>query len=326
MSKKTIILNKERDVTLSPYIVTKEKKTTFLVCPGGAYKNCDESEAKPVAKKFNKLGYNVFVLRYSVGKNYKWPYPLEDFDSAMDYLYSHADEYNIDTRYIVAMGFSAGGHVVSVAASAAKKKPFAAVLLYGLAIDETLKFCAPDAPDASTLVSPDTCPCFLATGRNDWIVPVNNTLRLLEAFQNNFVDYESHIYAYALHGFSVGSEAHAKGPLYCSRIDHWANDCLNFIIELKTGRYKTIKECAEYNDKFSHTLSSMNSCAVLEKTPGALKALKDNHKFHYMIYTVAKKQIGDFMNTVSLRNLLELLKVKEKSIKKIDKTLSQFEI
>ena len=217
MSKK-IILNKNRDVTLTPYIVTKDLKPTFLIAPGGAYRNCEESESKPVAKVLNNLGYNVFIFRYSVGKNYQWPYPLDDYELAMSFLIDHAIEYAVDVNHIIAMGFSAGGHVMSVASSIAEHKPFAVILGYGLIIKETLMFSAPDAPDASELVNLDTRPTFIVASRNDWIVPINNTIKLISAFEKYYIDYETHIYGYALHGFSVGKEAKAEGPLFCSRV------------------------------------------------------------------------------------------------------------
>lgn len=320
--KKTIILNKERDVTLSPYLVTEDKKVTFLICPGGAYRSCDESEGKPVAKALNDLGYNVFILRYSVGKHFKWPYPLNDFDCAMEYLLSHADELHVDNAHIVAMGFSAGGHVVATAASIAKHRPFAAVLCYGLTAKETLAHCAPDTPDAADLVNLNTCPCFFATGRNDWIVPVFNTTRLLEAFQLNYVDYEAHIYGYAMHGFSVGKAAGATGKLFCSRIDNWVGDCLSWLDELLSGRYMSVKECAEYNDKYADCFSTRNSCKLLFDSIDATKIIKHKFPIQYGLYVLAKKEVGEFMNTVTLRNLYELTKVSESVLTKMDVALS----
>lgn len=324
MKHKTVTLCKERDVTLSPYIVTKEKKAAFLLCPGGAYNNCEESESKPVAQVLNKLGYNAFVLRYSVGKHYKWPYPLEDFDRAMEYIAEHAEEYHVDAQTIVAAGFSAGGHVVAVAASQAQRKPFAAILCYGLTAGETLAFCAPDAPDASEAVNADTCPVFFASSRNDWIVPVHNTTRLMEALERHYIDYEAHIYGYALHGFSIGAEVGAKGPLFCSRVGNWVEDSLQWVDELMSGRYMSIRECAQYNDANAAVLSTMNSCALIFENDAARKVLKSRFPAQYVIYTAAQKKIGDFMDTVSLRNLFQLLKVSEKTIAKIDQAFSVF--
>lgn len=323
MGKGIITLNKERGIRLTPYIVTHEKKMTFLLCPGGGYTNCEEAESAPVATVFNQLGYNAFILQYSVGKHYKWPYPLEDFDAAMEYMIQHASEYHVDTEHIVAAGFSAGGHVVSVAASIAKIKPFAAILCYGLTSLETLAFCAPDAPDACSLVNHGTVPCFLASSRTDWIVPVTDTTNLITAFQKHFVDYEAHIYGYALHGFSVGESAGAVGPLFCSRVGNWVKDSLEWLDELMSGRYKSIKECAAYNDLYATAYSTMNSCRALFSNKAAAKIVKHKFPIQYMIYTAASKKVGSFTDTVSMRQILELVKTDAEVILKMDTELQK---
>ena len=326
MKTKRIVLNKDRDVTLTPYIVTKDKKPTFLICPGGAYKSCDDSEGIPVAKTFNDKGFNAFILRYSVGKHYKWPYPLDDLDQAMAFLADHANEYSVDADHIITAGFSAGGHLVSVAASIAKHKPFAAIQCYGLTARETLAYCAPDAPDASDLVNLGTRPCFLASSRNDCIVPVFNTTKLMNAFESNYIDYEVHIYGYAYHGFSVGETAGAAGPLFCSRVGNWVEDCLEWIDELISGRYISIRECAAYNDQYASVLSTMNSCKHIFGSKALHKMMRHAFPAQYLIYTTARKQIGEFLDTVSLRNLFQLIKVSDKTIEKMDDALSVFPI
>ncbi len=326
MKQKRVILNKNRDVTLTPYLVTTDKKITFLIAPGGAYVTCDESESAPVAELFNHLGYNAFILRYSVGRNYQWPYPLEDFDQAMEYLISHSEELHVDTEHIAAVGFSAGGHVVAVAASLAKHKPFAAIICYGLTARETLQFCAPDAPDASEVVNADTRPCFLASSRNDWIVPIFNTTRLIEAFERHYIDYEAHIYGYALHGFSVGEKAGAKGPLFCSRVGNWVKDGLEWLDELASGRYISIRQCAQYNDTHARYFSTMNSCRLISENEEVMQLLRRKFPAEYLIYTEARKQIGAFLDTVSLRNVLQFAKVSDHTIQKIDEALSAFPI
>lgn len=320
--EKHVVLNAQRDVTLSFYPATRKTKLFFLICPGGSYRTCEESESAPVAKRLNRLGYNAAVFRYSVGEHYRWLRPLEDLDQAMDYLCSHAEEYALDPDRIVVMGFSAGGHVAASAASLARRRPFAAVLCYGLTARETLDFCAPDAPDASTLVNDDTCPCFLATGRNDWIVPAFNTTRMLDAFQAHFIDYEAHIYGYAMHGFSFGR----KASVFCSRVGGWLKDCLAWLEELETGHYVSVRENADWQDAHSESLSTMVSCKVLEEHPEALAALRKRFPAQILLYTAAKKKIGSFMDTVSLRNLFELLRMSRKTLRKMDELLSAYPI
>ena len=152
MKEKTVILNKERNVVLTCFLVG-QNKPAVLICPGGGYNECSVSEGKPVAEKFNSLGFNAFVLCYSVGKNYKWPYPLEDFENAMAYIKANGKQFSVDTEHIVAAGFSAGGHLVSYAASKAENKPYAAIILYGAAKAQPIKSTAPEAPDAVEAVN-----------------------------------------------------------------------------------------------------------------------------------------------------------------------------
>lgn len=320
MKEKTVILNKERNVVLTCFLVG-QNKPAVLICPGGGYNECSVSEGKPVAEKFNSLGFNAFVLCYSVGKNYKWPYPFEDFENAMAYIKANGKQFSVDTEHIVAAGFSAGGHLVSYAASKAENKPYAAIILYGAAKAQTINYTAPDAPDAVEAVNLYTCPCFLAASRNDWIVPVNNTLEYIEALNKNYIDYELHIYGYSMHGFSIGEEVGAKPPLFCSRVEDWVEESVSWINDLISGRYISIRESSEYNDKYSKTLSSKNSCKIIFENPQAKKLFKKKFLPQYLLYEATKKKVGSFVDGVSLKNVLSFLKVKDETFKKIDEAL-----
>ena len=323
MKEKTVILNKERNVVLTCFPIG-QNKPAVLICPGGGYNECSVSEGKPVAEKFNSLGFNAFVLCYSVGKNYKWPYPLEDFENAMAYIKANGKQFSVDTEHIVAAGFSAGGHLVSYAASKAENKPYAAIILYGAAKAQTINYTAPDAPDAVEAVNLYTCPCFLAASRNDWIVPVNNTLEYIEALNKNYIDYELHIYGYSMHGFSIGEEVGAKPPLFCSRVGDWVEESVSWINDLISGRYISIRESSEYNDKYSKTLSSKNSCKIIFENPQAKKLFKKKFLPQYLLYEATKKKVGSFVDGVSLKNVLSFLKVKDETFKKIDEALKVF--
>ena len=323
MKEKTVILNKERNVVLTCFPVG-QNKPAVLICPGGGYNECSVSEGKPVAEKFNSLGFNAFVLCYSVGKNYKWPYPLEDFENAMAYIKANGKQFSVDTEHIVAAGFSAGGHLVSYAASKAENKPYAAIILYGAAKAQTINYTAPDAPDAVEAVNLYTCPCFLAASRNDWIVPVNNTLEYIEALNKNYIDYELHIYGYSMHGFSIGEEVGAKPPLFCSRVGDWVEESVSWINDLISGRYISIRENSEYNDKYSKTLSSKNSCKIIFENPQAKNLFKKKFLPQYLLYEATKKKVGSFVDGVSLKNVLSFLKVKDETFKKIDEALKVF--
>lgn len=326
MERKTIILNKERNVTLTSCLTPGKKTPAILILPGGAYTTCDESEGLPVAKDFLELGFQAFILRYSVGKHYKWPYPLEDYRRAMKYLTDHANELLIEPEHIIVAGFSAGGHLAAMAASDPLYRPYAAIICYGAVKKETITYKAPGAPDACEAVTLDTCPCFLASSRTDWIVPIENTTTFIDALNRCYIDYEAHIYGYAMHGFSVGADAGATGPLFCSRVGDWVKESASWIDDLISGRYRSIRENAAYNDSYAKNLSTKNSCGVIFSDPEAAKLLK--HKFlpQYLIYQAAQKQIGDFLNEVTLRNVLQFLKVSDQTLDKMDRALAVFPI
>ena len=49
----------------SPELMNGKRRPAVLICPGGAYLNCSDREAEPVALRFAAMGYHAFVLRYS---------------------------------------------------------------------------------------------------------------------------------------------------------------------------------------------------------------------------------------------------------------------
>ena len=139
------------DVTLTTYLLDRSIELTghprpaVLVCPGGANLACSDREAEPVALFFNSLGYQAFVLRYSVyfrGENeqlarffgpseggsvpiasYKpraesaYPAPIVDVEKAMLAIGVNADRWNVDTRQVAVCGFSSGGHTAALYAA-----------------------------------------------------------------------------------------------------------------------------------------------------------------------------------------------------------------
>ncbi len=131
--------DKNPDVTLTTYVLSNspelldgKKRPAVLICPGGAYLNCSDREAEPVALAFAAMGYHAFVLRYNVffkasedgfaellaGKAFEkrdqsiYPAAIRDIAKAFTVINDHADDWLVDTEKIVICGFSAGGHNV----------------------------------------------------------------------------------------------------------------------------------------------------------------------------------------------------------------------
>ncbi len=100
--------------TLTPYAPAKANAAAMLLIPGGSYSGIYEGQAEPFALWLNEQGITVFVLRYRLGSaGYRYPSQLQDAVEAMRQIRAGAERWKIDAKRIGAMGFSAGGHLVS---------------------------------------------------------------------------------------------------------------------------------------------------------------------------------------------------------------------
>ena len=237
MKTERIVLSAERSVTLDLFLqeVGGEfrhitKRPAVLVIPGGGYAMCSDREADPVALAYAKAGYHAFILRYSVGNDATWPRPLEDYEEAMTLIRDHAEELHVYADKIAVVGFSAGGHLAAAAATLAKNRPNAAVLGYAVLEGETARECLSSAPDLVSAVDDKTCPCFLFATRTDNIVPISNTLNFSRALDAAGIAFESHVYAYGPHGFSVCDPSVLDpGTQICPRAARWVEDSIAWL-------------------------------------------------------------------------------------------------
>lgn len=159
--------------------------------------------------------------------------PLEDYEQAMELLRAKVEEWSLYPDKIAVVGFSAGGHLAASAAAMAQNKPNAAILGYPVIEGAIVKACLPSAPDLVDKVDADTCPCFVFASRTDNVVPVSNSLHFIQALEEHGVMFESHIYAYGPHGFSVGSSAVlAPDAKITPRAARWVEDSIAWLKEL----------------------------------------------------------------------------------------------
>ncbi len=101
------------------YPAPKENNTgiAVVVCPGGSYSHTMgiATEGFEVAEWLNSQGINAFVLKYRVGSQlYHHPAMIQDAQYAIHYVKQHAAEYGINPDKVGTMGFSAGGHLVTM--------------------------------------------------------------------------------------------------------------------------------------------------------------------------------------------------------------------
>lgn len=233
MNIEKITLNEERNVTLTAFIQEVggdyphiTRRPSVLILPGGAYQSCADKEAEPVAFPYLEAGYQAFILRYSLKENAAWPNPLKDYEAAITLIRKNAEKWHLFEDKIAVIGFSAGGHLASAAATMSENRPNAAILGYAGTLDD-MKALNSTHPNTAEAVDYKTCPCFLFATCNDNIVPVRNTILFTERLARYGVSFESHIYAYGPHGFSVcTSGVQDDGTPICSRVSNWVQDSI----------------------------------------------------------------------------------------------------
>jgi acetyl esterase/lipase len=223
--------------TLTLFPVPDKKVTTaaFIVCPGGAYQHLSPREGPPVARWLNTLGVTAFVLKYRIGPKYHHPVEMEDVQRAIRLVRARASDWRIDPKRIGIIGFSAGGHLASTAAThfddgnpaapdeadRVSSRPDLVILMYPVItmMDPYVHASSrlnllgekPDPALMSLLsnerhVTPDTPPCFIVHTADDRTVPVQNSLMFALALRDNKVPVELHIFEHGPHGFALGGK------------------------------------------------------------------------------------------------------------------------
>ena len=235
----------------------KANGASVVICPGGGYGFlADDHEGKQVAEFFNGIGVAAFVLKYRiVGKDRPGPLhpaPLEDAQRAIRLVRSKAADFGIDPKRVGIMGFSAGGHLASSAATHFDKgglkndddvekqscRPDFAILAYPvISMEDGVTHGGSKAnllgkdPDPKLVellsnekqVTKETPPCFVWSTQEDKAVPVTNSLRFVAALQQNGIDYDFHVYQKGPHGIglSEGKNGAAAGDIH-----PWGKDFL----------------------------------------------------------------------------------------------------
>lgn len=87
-------------------------RPAVVICPGGSYAECSGREGEPYALRFLTMGYQAFVLDYSVAPA-RFPTALLELARAVALVRENADRWQIDPRRIFVCGSSAGGHLAA---------------------------------------------------------------------------------------------------------------------------------------------------------------------------------------------------------------------
>ena len=217
---------------LSPEIDLERKAPAMLVIPGGGYYMVSDREGEPVAMRYLALGFNAFVLDYSVAEDsaLKYPYQIAEAAMAMAYLRINAENLNIDPEKIAAVGFSAGGHLCAMLGSfhncpetgkvfkpTVCVKPNAVVLGYPVIssnisfahIGSFINLCGEENKelmkkvDVLNLIDENSTPAFIWSTFNDNVVPCQNAIEAALKYKESGVPVSLHVFGKGEHGLSV---------------------------------------------------------------------------------------------------------------------------
>lgn len=240
-------------------------RDAMLVIPGGGYGHvCSDREGWPISEAFLKHGINCFVLNYRVGEKSKYPNPLIDAALAMDYIRNNAAKYSVNPERVFVVGFSAGGHLTGLISTKHKEaekilglpenatRPSGSVYCYpvvstfcsthvasffNLAGKQVAEFTDDEARFYSidTNVTDKTPPAFIWHTAEDQVVPVQNSLRLAEAYIKAGVPVSLHIFPYGPHGISLATkETWADNPAFLQPLAvDWVDEAAAFIKTIK---------------------------------------------------------------------------------------------
>lgn len=224
------------DPDLTIFRAAEPNGYALLILPGGGYTRVVmDKEGYEAGRWFAERGVSSFVLRYRLpGESLptRPAMPLADAQRALRWIRHHADDYCVDARRSGVLGFSAGGHLAAMLATAHDRpsytpvddadlrsaRPAFAILMYpvismqaGIAHtgsrDRLIGTSPPaalvDAWSPQRLVTPATPPVLLVHATDDQSVVVDNSRVMYEALQAAGVSADLHLYAEGGHGFGL---------------------------------------------------------------------------------------------------------------------------
>lgn len=210
--------------------------TAVMLIPGGGYGFLAiDNEGEEQARWLNAIGITAFILRYRIpteGWANRSTVPLADAQRGLRLIRATAARYGVDPAKVLALGFSAGGHLAGSLATRHDERVYAPVDaadqlsarpdLAGL-IYPVVSMAAPfthggsrdnlfgtgadpkalAAASVENRVTATTSPIFLTHASDDGLVPIANSIALYQAMLAAKRPAELHAFDQGGHGFGV---------------------------------------------------------------------------------------------------------------------------
>lgn len=211
---------------------SKANGASVLIFPGGGYVDLSmASEGATVAQFFQDHGIAAFVVEYRLPSDStmedKSIGPLQDAQQAIRFVREHAKEWDLDPLRVGAIGFSAGGHLVSTLGTHFDKsyianpdqvslRPDFMILVYPV-ISMDMRITHIGSRNALLGTNPTeeqvrlfsnelqvtraTPPTLILQAADDMLVDVDNSIVFFEALRHANVPVEMTIFQKGEHGF-----------------------------------------------------------------------------------------------------------------------------
>ena len=243
------------DVRLTLHRPANANGTAIVICPGGGYGGLvTGGEGHGIAKWLNVHGITGLVLEYRLPKGRSYV-PLLDAQRAIRTARANAKAWDLNPGRIGIIGFSAGGHLASTAAThfdsgvsqsddrvtQQSSRPDFAILVYPVVTMDKSTHAGSrrnllgDQPSDEMInlfsnekqVTAETCPTYLAHALDDRVVVPANSQAFHDALKQHSVATEYLKLPSGGHGLNG-----YKGPMW----DAWQEQSLDWLNKLQRQR------------------------------------------------------------------------------------------
>lgn len=225
------------EATLTIYPAAKPNGQAIVACPGGGYAGIAVThEGHDMAAWFNTQGITYAVLHYRMPYG-KHEIPLSDVHQSIRYLRKNANQWGIKTLGV--MGFSAGGHLASTAAThfTADTRPDFQILFYPVVTmgenthqgskdnllgknpsDELVRLYSNELQ-----VNAQTPQAFILHSSDDNGVPVSNSVNYYTNLVKHGVPVTMHLYPIGGHGWGYNENFPYKSQ-WKEELEKWLRE------------------------------------------------------------------------------------------------------
>lgn len=165
----------------------------------------------PHALELSRQGYNAFAIIYRPND------PYNDLACALEFIYDHADELEIDREHYSLWGGSAGARMAAMLGNKNTLHLYTGRKDFPQADSVIMEY------TGYTRVDHDDAPTYVAVGDYDGIANWRTMKQRLFYLDKLGIPTEFHVYHGLSHGFGLGTDTVAEGWIY-DAIKFWKNN------------------------------------------------------------------------------------------------------